>query len=147
LAQNFALGDFVCDALRGRPIAIKGDGTPYRSYIYITDLLAWLWTVLVRGESGRPYNIGSDEAFTIRQIAEMVRDVSGASLPITVAQPPNENATAERYVPDVTRAKKELDLSLTISLPQAIGKMLSFYRAAPWDECDIACERVDHESL
>jgi len=68
LERHFAAGNFLADALAGRPLAVNGDGTPYRSYMYPTDLTAWLLTILAKGQSGRAYNVGSDEAVTIGEL-------------------------------------------------------------------------------
>lgn len=129
LNLNFAVGNFVRDALQGGPIRIAGDGAALRSYLYAADLAIWLWTVLLKGEHGRPYNIGSSEAVSIIQLAEAVR----ASLPttsaveISVARKSVAGEAPARYVPSNARAANELGLIPRIPLAESIRRMIEWY--------------------
>jgi dTDP-glucose 4,6-dehydratase len=123
LNENFAIGNFVRDVLAGGPVRIEGDGTPYRSYLYAADLAIWLWTLLVRGESGRAYNVGSAHAVTIADLARTVAAVTVQETPVEIAQTPLPGAGAQRYVPSVERAERELGLRPIIPLEDGIRRM------------------------
>jgi dTDP-glucose 4,6-dehydratase len=122
LDVHFAVMSFIRDALRGGPIRVAGDGTPYRSYLYAADLAIWLWTILLRGQSIRPYNVGSAEPLTILELARAVARAFGPDLEIEVAQRPIAGMPAERYVPDVARAEAELGLRPVVSLAEGIRR-------------------------
>ena len=124
---HFAMGNFIRDALAGGPIKIKGDGTPYRSYLYAADLTIWLWTILVRGVNNRPYNVGSCKEINIAELAEAVsRNVPGRAA-IEIAQKPVPGKPAARYVPDTTRAQRELGLREWVSLDEGIRRTAQWY--------------------
>lgn len=116
---HFAIGNFIQDCLDGKPIIINGDGTPLRSYLYADDLVKWLFTILERGEAGRPYNVGSAEALSIRALAEKVRSALGANNEIKVLGVPTGEAPSV-YVPEIGRARQELGLVEGVPLEQAI---------------------------
>jgi dTDP-glucose 4,6-dehydratase len=126
LDAHFAAGNFLADALRGAPILVKGDGLPFRSYLYGTDLATWLWTILLRGTPGRAYNVGSEQAVSIAQLAEQIASIAGTS--VIVAQPSQAEPSAPRYVPSTLRARTELGLAQTVELPEAIRRTLRWHR-------------------
>jgi len=128
LDSNFAIGNFVRDVLAGGPIRIAGDGTPKRSYLYAADLAIWLWTILLRGEPARPYNVGSDEEVSIAELAEFVVRNGASGTPIEIAQSPKPGIPPLRYVPRVDRAREELGLKVKIPLDEAIRRMFDWYR-------------------
>jgi dTDP-glucose 4,6-dehydratase len=128
LDVNFAVGNFVRDALNGGPIRISGDGTAYRSYLYAADLVIWLWTILLRGQACRPYNVGSRHDLTIRELAETVAHVAGPGLTIDMRGRPIEGVPTSRYVPQTERAERELGLRERIPLAQGIQRMLAWHR-------------------
>ena len=128
LDLDFAAGNFVRDVLAGGPVRIGGDGTPLRSYLYGADLAAWLWTILIAGEHGRPYNVGGPDAISIRQLAEAVVAATVPGTPIEIAGTPVPGVLPARYVPDVRRAENELGLVAAIPLEDGLNRMYRWYR-------------------
>ncbi len=124
---HFAIGNFIRNGLRGENIAIQGDGRPYRSYMAADDLVHWLFTILARGEHGRPYNVGSPEGMSIAELARRVAAHFTPEPQVTIALPPADGPVA-RYVPDVSRAEKELGLTCKISLDESIRQVIAFHR-------------------
>ena len=117
---HYAIGNFIRDCLAGEPIVIKGDGTPQRSYLYADDLVEWLFAILDCGISGRPYNVGSSEALSIREVAERVRLALGAANELRILGVPTPGATPSVYVPDVSRAVRELGLHVSVNFDGAV---------------------------
>ena len=104
LDENFAAGNFIRDALAGGPVQIDGDGTPYRSYLYAADLAIWLWTLLMLGERGTAYNVGSPDAVSIADLARRVVEVAAPRAEIRIAHAAIPGVPAARYIPATDRA-------------------------------------------
>ena len=128
LDAHLAIGNFIAAALARRPIAIHGDGTPLRSYMYAADLAAWLWTILLRGGRGRAYNVGSERAISIADAAHAVARAAGSGAGVTIAQPAPAGP-AERYVPSTERARTELGVRMTVEFDEALRRTLAWHRA------------------
>ena len=116
----YAIGNFIQNCLDGKPIVINGDGTPLRSYLYADDLVEWLFAILERGENGRPYNVGSDHAVSIRELAETVRRVMGSNSDIIVKGELVPGQRPSTYVPIIERAKSELCVNVSKTLEESI---------------------------
>jgi len=121
LDGNFAVGNFIRNALRREPILVQGDGTSVRTYLYAADLATWLWTILFRGESGRPYNVGGSIPWSIIDLAHLVTRTLAPDLAVHVAGKASLRAPA-RYVPCTQRASTELRLTESISLEDGIRR-------------------------
>ncbi len=127
LDAHFAIGNFLRDALHNRPIAIAGDGTPLRSYLYAADLAIWLWTMLFRAPSMQAFNLGSEHAISIRDLAHTVADTLHPALPINIAHQPNPAAPPAQYIPSTQRAQQLLGLKQLISLEDAIRRTAAWH--------------------
>lgn len=127
LDMHYAIGNFIRDALAGGPVRVLGDGTAVRSYMYSSDLAEWLWTMLVRGRSLRPYNVGSERAMTIAEAAHAVAAACGGCA-VDVAQRPQPGAMVDRYVPSTARARAELGLFETVPFEEALARTVAWHR-------------------
>lgn len=127
LDAQYAVGNFIRDAIAGGPVQIGGDGTPYRSYLYAADLAIWLWTLLIRGEGGTAYNVGSPEEISIADLARVVVEAIAPGAEIHVARQPVPGAPAARYVPATDRALG-LGLRPWIPLEEGIRRTREWHR-------------------
>lgn len=118
---HFAAGNFIRDAMAGRTIRIESSGQAVRSYLYAADLAVWLWSLLVRGCPGSVYNVGSEEAVTIAQLARRVADALGG-LGVEVLGQADPGWNPGRYVPSTARIRNDLGLSATVDIDEAIRR-------------------------
>lgn len=126
LDRQFAIGNFLRDALQGGPIVIRSDGTPLRSYMYAADLVVWLWTILARGTVARPYNVGSEVAYSLRQVGELIARSGPRTIDIEVGATP-QPGPPPRYVPSTARARGELGLREAVGLDEAVKRTLAWH--------------------
>jgi nucleoside-diphosphate-sugar epimerase len=124
---QYAIGNFIRDAVKGGPIQVRGNGTQIRSYLYAVDLMVWFWTIFLRGKSCSIYNVGSERGVTIAELAGIVSRQIGDSIPVVIAGTPDSGAQRDRYVPDTRRAREELGLKESIDLETAILRTAHFY--------------------
>ncbi|MCR9191802.1 MAG: NAD(P)-dependent oxidoreductase [Gammaproteobacteria bacterium] len=126
LDTHFAIGNFMRNVLRQEPIHLHGDGSPYRSYLYAADLMIWLWRILCEGVSGCVYNVGSEDAIALGDLANRVAQFAKDTVPVVIAKTPNPNQLPSRYVPSTQRAQQELALQQWVSLDDGIQRTLEW---------------------
>jgi len=126
----FAAGNFVRDTLAGRQIALKGDGRPLRSYLYMADMCVWLLRMLDRGENGQAYNVGSEHAISIAELARQIERISGSAAPAASGPAETSDDAPPRYVPDTSKARHALDVDAFTPLEVALSKTINWHRTA-----------------
>jgi dTDP-glucose 4,6-dehydratase len=125
---HFAIGNFIRDAMAGGPIRIRGDGTAVRSYLYMADLAVWLWTLALSTKALGAYNVGSEQGFSILELAQLVARGCAPSAAIDVADRPQPGIAPHRYLPSTARAFRELGLQQRITLDDAIRRTVDWHR-------------------
>lgn len=123
LNKHFAVGNFINNILKKQDIIINSNGRSIRSYMYMSDLIVWLITILVKGDSNTFYNVGSDKNYSIKEVALMMTNNSNSSVIVN----DNTNKNIESiYVPNIEKSQS-LGLSVTVDLIEAIQKTIKFY--------------------
>lgn len=125
LDLHYAIGNFVKQAHENPEIVVNGDGTPLRSYLYMSDLVVWLLTLLLKAPPGEIFNVGSDQAISIRDLAHRVRDVLCPDKSVRILGQPAYsvgNAARSHYVPDISKARNVLGLDVWTPLDEAIRR-------------------------
>jgi len=127
---HFAVGNFIRDALERDAIVIRGDGLPMRSYLYTTDLVAWLLTLLVEAPPRRAFNVGSPDPVSIAQLAHLcatlARRLHGRSVDVRIEA---LSSGGRSYVPSTRRAQAELGLRVGVRLDDAIARTMAWKHA------------------
>ena len=131
LNGHFAAGNFLRDALAGRAITVRGDGTPQRSYLHAADMAAWLWATLLLGSAQAVYNVGGAEALSMAELARRVAAAAGSDAGVDVLSRPAAGLSADRYVPDVSRIRSQLPLGEPLDLDEALRRSVRWYRQRP----------------
>ena len=127
LDAHFAIGNFLRDAMRGGPIVIRGDGTALRSYLYTADLTIWLWTLALGSSASGAYNVGSEHAMSILDIARAVTKECAPTAEVIVQGNPVPGRSPLRYVPSTTRARVDLGLVQLVSTTDAIARTAQWH--------------------
>ena len=124
---------FIVQALKGEPITLHGDGTQTRSFVHVSDEVRGLLAVL-DGHLTGPVNVGNPGEFTMRELADLVVELTGASSEIvSVPLPPEREGDPLQRQPDITLVNSTYGWQPTVPLRDGLARMIAFFR--------------DHESI
>ena len=114
-----AMSNFIVAALRGEPITIYGDGEQTRSFTYVEDEIRG-FLALLDSDVTTPTNIGNPDEYTIRELAEMVLEVTGSSSELTYHPLPVDDPMQRK--PDITTARELLGWEPTVHVRDGIAR-------------------------
>jgi dTDP-glucose 4,6-dehydratase len=116
--------NFITQALSGRPLTVYGDGSQTRSVQYVDDLIEGTLR-LMRSTEIRPVNIGNPVEYTVREIAELVLELSGVESGIAYEPLPADDP--KQRCPDITRAREILGWEPKVPAREGLKKTLEWF--------------------
>lgn len=127
-ADGRVVSNFIMQALRGEDITIFGDGSQTRSFCFVDDLIEGMIRLMdtPTGFTG-PVNIGNPVEFTIRELAELVIELTGAKSKLIQLPLPSDDPTQRK--PDISLARRELGgWEPAVPLREGLGKAIDYFR-------------------
>ena len=119
--SHYALGNFIQNVLNGEDITIKGDGKALRSFMHQDDLSRVIG-MMINDDKSNIYNVGSQEAVSIKELAQRAISLSGKNLQIQIQNKHVPHSID--YVPNISKLLKDKDFRLNHTLDDIIRSML-----------------------
>lgn len=121
------ISNFIVQALRGEPITVYGDGSQTRSFCYVDDLIDGMLRLMATPEEVTgPVNVGNPEEYTMRQLAELVVELTGSKSEIVSKPLPQDDPKQRR--PDIQLAKRVLGWQPTVPVSDGLAKTVQYFR-------------------
>jgi nucleoside-diphosphate-sugar epimerase len=119
--------NFIHQALLNEDITIFGDGSQTRSFIYVVDEVEGILTMLHKeGAIGEVINLGSDKEFTILELAENIKELTGSRSKIVFKPLPIDDPV--RRCPDLSKAKRILGWEPKTTLKESLLKSIAWFK-------------------
>ncbi|MCR5236016.1 MAG: SDR family oxidoreductase [Lachnospiraceae bacterium] len=127
MGDGRVVSNFIVQALNGEDITIYGDGSQTRSFCYVDDLIEGMIRLMnSRDGFTGPVNIGNPREFTIKQLAELVVEMTDSGSKIVYKDLPVDDPTQRK--PDISLARKELDWEPKIELEEGLRKTIEYFK-------------------
>jgi dTDP-glucose 4,6-dehydratase len=125
LDDGRAIPNFIMQALEGKPLTVYGDGRQTRSFCYVSDLVEGLFRLL-RSDLHEPVNLGNPEEWTVLQMAEAVRELSGSRAEIVHEPLPIDDPKVRQ--PNIALAREKLGWRPTVPIKEGIAATIADFR-------------------
>jgi dTDP-glucose 4,6-dehydratase len=118
------VSNFIVQALRNEPITLYGNGSQTRSFCYVSDEVEGIYRLFMKGDSD-PCNIGNPDEYTVRQLADMVRELTKTSAPLVERPLPEDDPKIRK--PDITRARAMLGWEAKVGIREGLQKTIDYF--------------------
>ena len=126
------VSNFIIQALKGQPLTVYGDGKQTRSFCYVSDLIDGFWRLMEESTEHDPVNIGNPDEYTVLALAEIVREIVKADVPIRHEPLPVDDPKVRR--PDVTKAERLLGWKPAVPVRDGVARTVEYFRSLPREE-------------
>ncbi len=126
LDDGRAVIEFVQAAINNQPFPIEGDGKETRAFCYVDDLIKGIIAAMEKGEKGQVYNLGNPHEFSILELAQKIKAITGSTSEMEFLPFPEDSPT--KRCPDITKAKLELGWEPKVDLDEGLKKLIESLR-------------------
>ena len=119
------VSNFIVQALNNEPITIYGDGSQTRSFCYVADEVEGIYRLFMNGDSS-PTNIGNPVEYTVKQLAEIVVELTGTKSPVVYKELPEDDPKVRQ--PDITRARTMLGWEPKVDVRDGVARTIEFFK-------------------
>ena len=120
------VSNFIVQALNGEALTVYGDGSQTRSFCYVDDEIEGLYRLFMHGDN-EPTNIGNPEEYTVRQLADIVLELTESSSRVDYLPLPQDDPKQRR--PDITKARTQLGWEPAIDVRTGIARTIEYFRS------------------
>jgi UDP-glucuronate decarboxylase len=120
------VSNFIVQALKGEDITIYGDGSQTRSFCFVDDLVEGIVRFMYNDDFNGPVNLGNPNEFTVKELAELVIEITGSSSKIIYLPLPGDDPKQRK--PNITVAKNRLDWEPKVQLREGITRTAEYFR-------------------
>jgi UDP-glucuronate decarboxylase len=139
------VSNFILQALRNEDITLYGDGSQTRSFCYVDDLVeGFIRMMNGPDEFIGPVNLGNPDEFTIKELAEIVIELTGSKSKLTYMPLPNDDPTQRQ--PNISLAKKHLDWQPTVKLRDGLVKTIDYFKSIDLNSFRQPTDHTAHKS-
>ena len=120
------VSSFVMQALKGEPITVFGDGSQTRAFCYVDDLIEGFHRLMAAPDDVTgPMNLGNPGEFAIRELAELVIDLTGSPSAVVHRPLPVDDPMQRR--PDIGLARATLGWEPKVSLREGLVRTIAYF--------------------